>query len=232
MEGLNEIRLCRQAGYQIEMIVFSPENISQDQLVHTLELFDTSLLCTMNVAAFEKIAYRKNVANAVALVHAKKSQLADLKVDSQSIVLVAEGIEKPGNLGALLRTADAMKATAVLLTGKGVDLFNPNAIRGSVGCAFTVTTIQCSNSEAQDFLSKNSFRVFTTFMEDAQAAWDADMKSPVAIVVGTESTGLSSEWRNPAFANINVPMLGKVDSLNVSVAVSLLLYEARRQNSK
>ncbi|MCC7298178.1 MAG: RNA methyltransferase [Bacteroidia bacterium] len=230
VEGLNEIRLCAAAGYQIKELFYCPDIIGPSELWTALGFNWEAEATEVSKPVFEKIAYRHDVRNALALVAYKTSNLSELNCTKNSVYLLAEGIEKPGNIGAMLRTADAMRAEAVILTGKGADLFNPNVIRGSVGCVFTLPVVHCSNLEAQEFFRKNQVNVFTTYMTDAIPSWDISFQGPMAIAVGTESTGLSEEWSSQEYVNVNVPMMGKVDSLNVSVAVSLLLYEARRQN--
>lgn len=230
VEGFNEIRLCAASGYQIKQLFFCEDYTSFDELQTLLGNLNEIECITVDLPVFEKLAYRKHVANAIACVAEKSQSLEDLTISNNALILVAENIEKPGNLGALMRTADAMNATAVVITGTGCDIYNPNAIRGSVGCVFTVPVIHCSNEAAQVFLEKHGINVFTTFMTEAKASWNTKISTPAAVVVGTESTGLTEDWRKKEYQNINIEMMGKVDSLNVSVAVSLLLYEARRQN--
>jgi TrmH family RNA methyltransferase len=230
VEGLNEIRLCLQAGFALEHLLFCPEWIEAETLQKEIGLPTNEALCEVSSAVLSPLMYRTEVRNALAVFHKRSSNLQDVAADSNGIYLIAESMEKPGNVGALLRTADAIGATAVILTGGGTDLYNPNVIRSSVGCVFTLPVIQCSNEDAFAFLAKHNIKVYTTFMEEAVSSWNADLKAPIALVVGTESTGLSQAWRQPGYTNVNIPMMGKVDSLNVSVAASLLLYEARRQN--
>jgi TrmH family RNA methyltransferase len=230
VEGLNEIRLCLQAGFMLEHLLFCSEWIEAEALQKEVGLAANESLCEVTAAVLSPLMYRTEVRNALAVVHKRNTSLQDVPVNLDGIYLIAESMEKPGNVGALLRTADAIGATAVILTGSGTDLYNPNVIRSSVGCVFTLPVVQCSNEDVHAFLSEHSIKVCTTFMEDAVSSWNADLLAPVALVVGTESTGLSQEWRQPGYINVNVPMMGKVDSLNVSVAASLLLYEARRQN--
>lgn len=232
VEGLNEIRLCLQAGFVLEHLLFCPDWIAAESLQEELGLNSNAAMIEVSAPVLSPLMYRTAVRNALAVVHKQNKGLQDLKGNSSGIYLIAESMEKPGNVGALLRTADAIGASAVILTGNGTDLYNPNVIRSSVGCVFTLPVVQCTNEDAFAFLEENKIRVFTTFMESAVASWKTELKAPVALVVGTESTGLSDAWRRPGYTNVNIPMLGKVDSLNVSVAASLLLYEARRQNYK
>lgn len=233
VEGLNEIRLCQSSGYVIRQLFFHPDSVSETELAAETGCDPRENgFCTVSSQVFRKIAYREDVRNAVAVAENKSSENSGWKTGKRSVILVAEGIEKPGNLGALLRTADACGAGAVVLADSKIDLFNPNVIRSSVGCVFTVPVMMMSSADAQDFLKKEGYSVFTSFMEEAENSWDLEYPDRTAIVVGTESTGLTDIWRRPEYRNINIPMFGKVDSLNVSVAVSLLLYEVIRQFNK
>lgn len=229
-EGLNEIRLCQLAGFEIEQVLFNPDDISATDIISETGCSpDAMEFCTVSRQVFSKLAYREDVRNAIAVVKNKPRNIRDWKPSEKSVVLVAEGIEKPGNLGALLRSADAIGADAVILADSKLDLFNPNVIRSSVGCVFTVPVFSMSSEEALAFLTSASYSVFTTFMDQASASWSVQYPLRTAVVVGTESTGLTEFWRQKEFSNVNIPMFGRVDSLNVSVAVSLLLYEVRRQ---
>ena len=147
------------------------------------------------------------------------------------LIMVLEGVEKPGNLGAVLRSADAAKADAVIVCDPLTDLYNPNLIRASIGAVFTVPTIACSSEECIAFLNEHGIRILTAQLQDSHLYYDTDMRSPVAIVMGTESTGLTQQWRDAADAHIRIPMLGRLDSLNVSVSAAILLFEAVRQRN-
>lgn len=229
-EGLNEIRLCLQGGYELVALCVVPEIVSLNELEQHLELqVPDEKLIALSAEVFDKVAYRDGVRNAIALLKQKTHDLKDLPEFENPLFLVAEKVEKPGNLGALLRTADAAGIAAVLLADPLCDLYNPNVVRGSVGCAFTVPVAMASTADIHQFLKHQNASVFTTFMEAAVPVWQADFKQPAAIVVGTESTGLSDAWRQPGFVNITMPMFGLVDSMNVSVASALLMYEAVRQ---
>ena len=140
-----------------------------------------------------------------------------------------ESVEKPGNIGAVLRTCDAAGADALIVCDPRADLDNPNLIRASLGAAFTVQTASCSSEEAINYLKSRGIQILTAQLQDSSAYYDCDMRGPTAIVMGTESTGLSTQWREAADAHIMIPMLGKVDSLNVSVSAAILLYESVRQ---
>jgi TrmH family RNA methyltransferase len=143
--------------------------------------------------------------------------------------MVLEGVEKPGNLGAVLRSVDAAGADAVIVCDPLTDLWNPNLIRASIGAVFTVPTVCCSSAEAIAWLKAHGIRILTAQLQDSSVYYDADMTGPTAIVMGTEATGLTDPWRQAADAHVLIPMLGRLDSLNVSVSAAILLYEAVRQ---
>ena len=142
-----------------------------------------------------------------------------------------ESVEKPGNLGAILRSADAAAAVAVIVCDPLTDLYNPNLIRSSIGAAFSVPNVACTSSECIDFLKRHHIQILTAQLQDSHLYYDTDMRRATAIVMGTESTGLTQQWREAADAHIRIPMLGKLDSLNVSVSAAILLFEAVRQRS-
>jgi RNA methyltransferase, TrmH family len=231
-EGLNEIRLCLNAGYQITSLIYCPDFISTSDLFSNFESPEPAeVLIAVSKQVFQKLAYRKDVKNAIAIVKSRFTTFKDIPIASNPLFLVAESVEKPGNLGALLRSADASGATAVLVCDPTTDIYNPNVIRSSVGCVFTMPVVSGTVAEVQQFLLDRNVSVYTTFMEKAVSAWEADFTAATALVVGTENSGLSDSWRKPNFTNVNIPMFGKVDSLNVSVAAALLLYEAKRQRN-
>ncbi len=145
--------------------------------------------------------------------------------------LMVESVEKPGNLGALLRSADAAGANGVVLCDERIDGFHPQVIRNSVGTTFTVPLFVMTSAQAWDKIQHNKVRLYTTFMESSVSVWQSDLTGCVAMLVGTEHQGVSEFWRDKG-ENINIPMFGSVDSLNVSVAASLLLYEAKRQRER
>ena len=177
---------------------------------------------------WEKIVVRRTGANALAVFKQDNRFINTWMPKREELWLAVESVEKPGNLGAILRTADAANISALIVCDELVDIFHPNVIRNSLGCVFTVPVIICSSQQAIDAFNRKKICIFSTFMEESISLFSADLTSGVALVVGTEHQGLSPVWRNKG-QNINIPMLGQVDSLNVSVASAILMYEARRQ---
>ena len=178
---------------------------------------------------YEKVAYRGSTEGIIAEVHSVPRALEDLRLGESPLVMVLESVEKPGNLGAVLRSADAAGADAVIVCDPLTDIWNPNLIRSSVGAVFSVPVAVCTSADAIAFLKKRGIRILTAQLQDSEWYYDTDMTGATALVMGTESTGLTQAWRDSADAHIKIPMLGRLDSLNVSVSAAVLLYEAVRQ---
>ena len=229
--------------------------VSSDEVERTLEELSTAKypppnrrelergFSTFNVtpAVYEHIAYRGSTEGIMAVVRARHLTLASLDTLFSSpnalqiprhhgaLIIVLESVEKPGNLGAILRSADAAGADAVIVCDPLTDLYNPNLIRASIGAIFTVPTVACTSAECITFLRERGIQILTAQLQDSHPYYDIDMRRPTAIVMGTEATGLTEQWRQAATAHIRIPMLGRLDSLNVSVSSAILLYEAVRQ---
>ena len=180
---------------------------------------------------YEKIAYREGTEGIIAEIRYKERKLEDIKLGDNPLVIVLESVEKPGNLGAVLRSADAAGADAVIICDPLTDLYNPNLIRASIGAIFTRQVVTASSQDTIAWLKANGIQILTAQLQDSSLYYDTPMTGPTAIVMGTESTGLSDIWRKAADKHIRIPMLGSLDSLNVSVSTAILLYEAVRQRS-
>ena len=180
---------------------------------------------------YRKVAYRESTEGILAEVEYKTLGLKDLQLPENPLIMVLESVEKPGNLGAVLRSADAAKADAVLICDPLTDLYNPNLIRASLGGIFTVPTVAASSEETIAWLKARGIRILTAQLQDSSWYYDIDMTVGTALVMGTESTGLTDIWRRAADAHIRIPMLGRLDSLNVSVSAAILLFEAVRQRN-
>lgn len=181
---------------------------------------------------YEKVAYRGSTEGIIAEVHSVPRSLENLRLGERPLVMVLESVEKPGNLGAVLRSADAAGADAVIVCDPLTDIWNPNLIRSSVGAVFSVPVAVCTSADAIAFLKKRGIRILTAQLQDSEWYYDTDMTGGTALVMGTESTGLTQAWRDSADAHIKIPMLGRLDSLNVSVSAAVLLYEAVRQRKE
>ncbi len=222
VEGRRELDHCIEAGYEVESI-FVCQDIVPDNLPPAAKTYDVS------TRVYERIAYRGSTEGIVAIVYAKQLTLNDLKLDDKPFVVVLESVEKPGNLGAVLRSADAAGVDAVIVCDPLTDLYNPNLIRSSIGAIFTVPCVACTSDECIRFLKERGIQILTAQLQDSRLYYDVDMRRPTAIVMGTEATGLTQQWRLAADAHIRIPMLGRLDSLNVSVSAAVLMYEAVRQ---
>ena len=234
VEGLREVEACLRNGYTVRSLFYNNQIADPEQIGKMFPAGVEATLFSLSPAAYSKIAYRENTEGVVAVVEQKNLPLAGIKFGkkwSKPLVLVVESVEKPGNLGALLRTADACGVDAVLVCDPLTDLYNPNLIRSSLGGIFTNQVVACSNEQALEWLRANGINVFTAQLQDSQWYYDTDMVSPTAIVMGTESTGLTDFWREASNAKIKIPMLGELDSLNVSVSAAVLCYEAVRQRN-
>jgi len=227
IEGVREVALAHKHGYKIISLFFCPEIISRQQAKDIVG--DERLLLPVERTVFNKIAYRESTEGIVAVAEQKSHALSNLKLSSNPILLVLEGVEKPGNLGAMLRTADAAHIDAVIICDPKTDFYNPNVVRSSVGCLFTTATAVATPMEVIDWLRESKIQAFVTDLTAAVPYHTADFTAPSAIVMGTESTGISEVWREFATARIIIPMRGAIDSLNVSNAAAIVIFEAARQ---
>jgi RNA methyltransferase, TrmH family len=165
----------------------------------------------------------------LAVAKTKPNAISDLKLSSNPLILVAEAPEKPGNIGAILRTADAANLDAVIIANPKSDMYNPNIVRSSVGCLFTTQIATGTTQEIIAFLKEKEINIYAATLQNPTSYHTQDYTLPTALVVGTEATGLSEEWRKAATQNIIIPMQGEIDSMNVSVAAAVLIFEAKRQ---
>lgn len=222
VEGQRELQHCLEAGYEVVSHFVCPD-IYQGNFPQPAILVSPSV--------YEKIAYRGSTEGIVAIVRSRQKTLDDLQLPSNPLLMVLERVEKPGNLGAILRSADAAKADAVIVCDPLTDLYNPNLIRSSIGAIFTVPTVACTSEECIRFLQAKGIQILTAQLQDSHLYYDTDMRKGTAIIMGTEATGLTDQWRKAATAHIRIPMLGRLDSLNVSVSAAILLFEAVRQRA-
>ena len=226
MEGKREIEIAIKGGYEIETLLFLPEICSESEV---RQLSKNAELIEINKEVYQKLAYRDTTEGILAVAKTKTLQLSDLKLSENPLILVAEAPEKPGNIGALLRTADAANLDAVIIANPKSDLYNPNIVRSSVGCLFTNQIATGTTSEIIAFLKERKINFYCATLQNSTSYHTQDYTSPTALVVGTEATGLTEEWRKEATQNIIIPMQGEIDSMNVSVAAAILIFEAKRQ---
>ena len=228
IEGQREIELALKGNYELDTILVYPELFSEEQLnnltansLNTIEL---------SKEVYQKLAHRKTTEGVLAVAKTKSLELSNLNIDTESpLILIAEAPEKPGNIGALLRTADAANIDAVIIANPKTDMYNPNIIRSSVGCVFTNQIATGTTNEVIDYLKENNINIYCAALQASVDYHTQDYTKPTAIVVGTEATGLSDEWLQHSTQNIIIPMQGQIDSMNVSVAAGILIFEAKRQ---
>lgn len=231
LEGQREFELACKGGYTIESIFFCPKMIPEKRVREIIGESDKyPALIEVSKEIYQKIAYRESTEGIVAVAHSKNHNLNHISFkNTNPLILIAEAPEKPGNIGALLRTADAANLDAVIIVNSNGDLYNPNIIRSSVGCLFTVNIAIGKTQEVINFLKENKIFIYSAALSASCRYTKADFKKPCAIAVGTESSGLTSDWLEKSDQNIVIPMQGEIDSMNVSVSAAILIFEAKRQ---
>lgn len=231
VEGEREISLAFKGGYKIISLIYCNAIYNETVLMHLINQPIERIEVPLEV--YQKIAYRESTEGVMAVVKFKNHGLNSLTFKSKNpLLLVAEAPEKPGNIGALLRTADAAKLDAVLIANPKTDLYNPNVIRSSIGCLFTNKVATGTTDEIIHFLKEKNIQIFCAALQASKNYTEVDFTSGSAIVVGTESTGLSDNWLSNSTQNILIPMEGEIDSMNVSVAAAIIIFEAKRQRKE
>jgi len=227
IEGMREIELAIKGNYEIETVLFVPEITTDFQF----SKFSNSQIDLIEISkeVYQKLAYRDTTEGILAVAKTKSLQLSDLKLPKNPLIVVLEALEKPGNIGAVLRTCDAARVDAVILANPKTDLYNPNIVRSSVGCLFTNQIASGTTEEVITFLTDNNIRFYSATLQNSNSYHTQNYTLPTALIVGTEATGLSQLWREKATQNIIIPMQGAIDSMNVSVAAAILIFEAKRQ---
>ena len=227
IEGRREISLAIKGGYELETILFTSDIISLDEISAFLN--PQIELIEISKEVYQRLAHRDKTEGVLAVAKSKSHELNHLILTNNPLILVAEAPEKPGNIGALLRTADAARVDAVIIANPISDLYNPNIIRSSIGCLFTNQIATGTTHEIIEFLKVNNINTYCAALQASKVYTALDYSQPTAIVVGTEATGLSGEWLANSKQNIVIPMQGEIDSMNVSVAAGILIFEAKRQ---
>ena len=242
VEGIREVERCLESGFRLRSVFYCP---SVCRHISSCDSFRRSHVPTpsegvrvfeVSEAVYGKIAYRGGTEGILAVVYGNAGDRSLEALDrvlsgdtSAPLIVVVESVEKPGNLGAMLRTADASGVSAILVCDPHTDLYNPNLIRASLGGVFTRNIAVCSSEEAIAWLKARGISILTAQLQDSELYYDTDMTRPTALVFGTEADGLTDIWRRAADAHIRIPMLGRIDSLNVSASMAVLCYEALRQ---
>lgn len=234
IEGFREIGRAVDHDVVVETLFTCPEMFlgsNEPVLIGRLESTGTEIV-ELAAGPFRKASYRDRPEGLLAVATQFPTRLDDLRPGERPLLLVAEAIEKPGNLGTMLRTADAAGAHGVLVADPTTDPFNPNVVRASTGALFTVPVAVATTPETIDWLRANSIAIVATTPDTERLLWDADLRGPAAVVVGSEQYGLSGAWLEASDVKIRVPMAGRADSLNAAMAAGVALFEAVRQRSR
>lgn len=232
IEGKKEISLAVEAGVKLKKILFCPDIITQEEVQMLVgQQFTNAEVYEISEAVFSKISYRETTGGIVVLGQAPDKKLEDLPVREQSVYIILEAVEKPGNLGAICRVADAAKVDGLIISDPHTDIYNPNAIRSSLGCVFTVDVVNSTFEEINQWLKKNNITSYAAELTASEFYHTLDLKGKVALVFGTEATGLTDKWIKGADKRIKIPMRGVIDSLNVNTSVAILTFEAMRQRN-
>ena len=231
IEGLREFNLAISGGFSIRSVFYCPELLPPEEVKKAIGISLNSGLNEVSRQVYNRMAYRNDAEGIIALARPQHYGLNDLTLSSNPLILKLEALEKPGNLGAVLRTADAAGLDAVIICDPLTDVYNPNAVRSSIGCIFTVPVAVSSTKETLDWLRSNGITSYATSPDAGLYYHNCDFRGPTAFVMGTESTGLSEQWLTTTDHSVKIPMNGKIDSMNVSVSAAIVIFEARRQRN-
>lgn len=232
VDGAREILRALDAGVRVET-AFLAEDVLRTPDAHEVadRLRHRPVTIAVSPAVLAKVAYGERSDGIVAIVETPHIGLGDLVLADDPLIVVVEGVEKPGNLGAVLRTADGAGADAVIAADPRTDPFNPNAIRASLGTIFALPVVAATSTETIAWLVERGIRPVAAIVDAPTDYAAADLRGPLAVVLGSEAEGLTGTWRDPRVTPISIPMHGIADSLNVSIAAAIVLYEAVRQRS-
>ena len=231
IEGVREIQKALHNNYSFKSLYYCPELFSEELLNKWFQNSHKIEIYAISRKVYEKIAYRSSTEGIVGIAQMKNHGFEELQLSKKPFILVAESIEKPGNIGAILRSVDGAGADALILVNPIVDLYNPNIVRASLGTIFSNQIVICHTEELSDFLQKNQIKLFAATLQNSHLYFKEDYKHATAIAVGAEDKGLSEEIRKISHQSVYIPMNGDADSLNVSVAAAVLLYEVVRQRN-
>ncbi len=231
IDGAREVLRAIESNAQIVELFVCSELCHNTDCHQAIETAGRLKVDTTEVTAqvFQKLAFGHRSEGIIAIANTPKRNLSDLQLDEIPLVVVLDNIEKPGNLGAVIRSADGAGASAVMAANLRTDLFNPNAIRASLGTIFSTPAVAASAGEIRRWLTHHQLAIYAADADGDIQYSDVDFTNPTAIVLGSEAHGLSTEWRNDQIKTIKLPMLGIADSLNLSATAAVLLYESLRQ---
>lgn len=234
IDGVREFQMAAKAGVAVDEFYFCPDLVNKTDLPSLLKIVEKQKVRMLEVSpgVFEKINFGDRAEGIAAVARQPRRNWNDIKLSKSPLLVIVEAVEKPGNLGAILRTCDAAGVDGLIVCDGRTDVYNPNVIRSSLGAVFTVPVVVSTNQDALSFLRKNAVKTTGTFPDAKISFWEPDLKSSAAVLLGSEQNGLSEFWRKNADEHIQVPMQGAVNSLNVSITAALVIYEAMRQRTK
>lgn len=234
IEGYREILRANHAHWAIETLLICPKlflGTHEPDLIESIRSTGASII-DASEPVFHKISYRDRPDGLLAIAKQQHRSLTSFPKNSfPPFYVVAEAIEKPGNLGTILRSSDAAGVSGLIVCDRCTDIYNPNVVRASVGTLFTVPTVETSSEEALEWLLTNHITILAATPHATRSFTEVDLTQPIAIAVGTEQLGLSEKWMTQAHLQVKIPMCGIADSLNVAMATTLLLYEVHRQRN-
>lgn len=235
IEGKREILRSVESGITPQTLFYSPEILNLEDFLKECRFDENNIpfdIFAITKNLYAKIAIREGSEGIIALSERPSITLDSIDLPENPLIVVMESVEKPGNLGAVIRTCDAAKCDLLICCDQETDIYNPNVIRSSLGGVFTLPIVSTDSKSAIEWLKRKNITIFTAQLQDAEPYYNADMSGACAIIAGSESEGLTNSWRENAEKRIYIPMLGKIDSLNVSVSIAILCYEAVRQRLK
>ncbi len=229
VEGIKECDLAIKAGVKIKQLYFCPNIIDDSKIKIFLKFVTEGNIYEISQDVFSKISYRESTGGILIVAEPPQKLISDLSVNNDSLFIVLESVEKPGNLGAIARVADGAGVDGIIVCDSRTDIYNPNAIRASLGCVFTNDIVVTEYDDVQNWLQKNQIKSYAAELTAAEFYHKTELAGKIALVFGTEATGLTNKWIDNADFRIKIPMAGYIDSLNVSTSVAVLVYEAKRQ---
>ena len=234
VEGVRELALAIKGGVSINRLFYCEDLFKgpEEDIILKAAAAQSAELIPVSTHVFEKMAYREDSFGLIAIAKPPIKTLNDIPLKKYPLIVVVEGVEKPGNLGAILRSADAAGVDCVIVCGKSTDIYNPNVVRASIGTVFIVPLVKTTVSESVNWLREKGIKTIATTPHAELEYFDADLGGPCAIVMGSEHEGLSDTWLNEADIRVSIPMKGEADSLNLAMSTTIMLYEAIRQRRK
>ncbi len=231
IEGLREIRMAAEHGINIKQVIYTAHGKAYLHSAGLSPLIDSACSFEVSDVIMQKISYREQAEGLIAIAKPGVNTPDSLRLSANPLIIILESVEKPGNLGAILRTADAVGADAVIICDPATDIYNPNVIRSSLGCVFSVQLAVSTSVATHSWLVKNGIVSFAAELQASEFYHQVSFREPSAIILGTEADGLGDFWIKNANHRIKIPMYGKVDSLNVSASAAIIAYEAARQRN-